>query len=152
MATKAEQIRNLVRAFGGEPRESTIEDAIEDLVAVAEAGGIGSGGGGGAAPDMVITISGSIDGLSPSQCAVTSGDISIVASKLRSGESPVIKIRNVKDTGNLLYSEFDAFITTYGENYWLSSIVIYPVGPGYYKVNMTLFSDGSINTASSASI
>ena len=35
MATKAEQIRNLVKAFGGNPRNSTIEDAIEDLVAVA---------------------------------------------------------------------------------------------------------------------
>lgn len=33
MATKSEQIQNLVKAFGGNPRSSTIEDAIEDLVA-----------------------------------------------------------------------------------------------------------------------
>lgn len=32
MATKSEQLQNLVRAFGGNPRNSTIEDAIEDLI------------------------------------------------------------------------------------------------------------------------
>lgn len=36
MATKGDQIRNLVKVFGGNPRNSTIEDAIEDLVGLFE--------------------------------------------------------------------------------------------------------------------
>lgn len=110
------------------------------------------GGAGGSEPDMIITINGSIDSVSTSQCTVTNGGVSNVASKLSSGKTPIVKIINVNPPYNNFNNEFDAFITTYGENYWLSSFVIYPAGPGYYKLNMTLNSDGSINSVASTSV
>lgn len=108
-------------------------------------------GGGTVEPDMVITITGSLDGVFASECTVTSGNVSNIVTKLSSGKIPVVKIRNVShDSRNSFHNEFDAFVTTYGENFWLSSLVIYPPGPGYYKLNMTLNSDGSINTAATS--
>ena len=133
-----------------EPTESA-NVLIEENGVIKKAPKTAVGGAGGSVePDLVITISGSVDSVSVSQCTITNGGVSNVASKLSSGETPIIKIINVSNSSYSNFNnEFDAFITTYGESYWLSSFVVYPPGPGYYRLNMTLNSDGSINTVNS---
>lgn len=108
-------------------------------------------GGGAVEPDMVITISGSINPSTvASQCAITQGSVFAIATKLQAGEVPIVKVRHIQgvygDYSHYL-NEFDAAVTTYGESFWVAALLADANGPVLYKFGIGINSDGSFGWA-----
>lgn len=113
---------------------------------------VGGIAGGSVEPDMVITHTGSYgtDDIT-SRLAITSGSPLAIKSKFEASEMPIVKVVSTKGTygdSNYYYCEHDAFVTTYGVDYWFTSLVAEPTGPALWKLNGGFDTDGNFTWAS----
>ena len=91
-----------------------------------------NGLGGGEKPDMVITVTGSSNTtVNNDNYTITEGSLDAVFAAFRAGRYPIIKIRyykNDNDAYNVVREEYDAYVSIYGEQLWVSYTTLNPNG------------------------
>ena len=104
-------------------------------------------GGGSEKPDMVMLLTGELDGTTPFELSIIDGAPSAIKAKLAAGESPVVKMKHVRGAyGDYSHSrcEYDVYAVTYGEDYWFSAIAVGTGGSSLYRVYGGFNADGNI--------